>query len=880
MRKTYILLYVLIIAVLMTSVWQVEAQSKKGKSLPQRARAAKKTTKNKKIISEPKEEFEEEELEGIDLAKERAKHFFRQRAFPFDHIPVEKRLVAIEQTKVNNIKALVNTNVTEPLKFIGPSPITNGQTLGDGSSFTGTRQNISGRIASVAVDPKDPNTVYVGGAQGGLWRSTNSGQSWTSITDNAPSQSIGAIAIDPTNSNIIYAGTGEGNFSGDCFFGMGILKTTDGGNTWQTLAAQLFVGRAVNDIVIDPTNPNTLYVGIGSAFAGIATVTNPTVGINGVYKSTDGGQTFTPSLRVTTASQFGSTVFDVKMDPNNPSILYAAINGQGIFKTTDAGANWTKLSGGLPTTGFSRIDVGISKNNSNVLYASIADARTDELLNIYKSTDGGSTWTIVPKPPANVFGNICQCSYDNYIAVDPTNENTVYFGAVSLYRSDDGGQNWNPIGINVHPDHHGFAFTPSNPSRIFIANDGGVWMSQDKGNTMVNVNNNLSMTQFQSVSIHPTDPNITIGGTQDNGTNLFNGSTTWMHVFDGDAGFTRIDQLNPNTMYNTRFNLAGVVIGLNRSDSAGAFNTWFPIRNGINQADDVLFYAPFEVDPNKADTVYFGTFRLYRTTNKGTQWQPISNRLTKSNGQVISTIGVSKGNSVIYTGATDGSVFVSKDNGSSFQNVTDNLPARYVSDISIDPSNSNNVYVSLSGFQSGHVFRSTTGGGSWQDISGNLPDIPANALNINPSNINNIFVGTDLGVFETMDGGKNWSLVPGMPMVSVFDMDLNAKFGILRVATHGRGMYETKLTIPQAPTVSINSANFTKPNLNIAGAGFGTNGAQVSVNNKNISSFITSQTDTAIVLKGNKKKLNLVKGANQLTVTNSGGNSASFTFNF
>lgn len=875
MKKPQILLYLLIISSLLTSVWQVEAQSKK-KTLPERARVAKKAAKTNKT-AEP--DFTEEELEGIDLAKERAKHFFRQRAFPFDHIPVEKRLTAIEQTKTNNIKPLVGTNVADPLRFIGPSPIANGRTLGAGSSFNGTRQNVSGRIISVAVDPKDPNTVYVGGAQGGLWRSTNNGQSWTSLTDNAPTQSIGAIAIDPNNSNIIYAGTGEGNFSGDSFFGMGILKTTDGGNTWQSLATQLFVGRAVNDVIIDPTNTSTIYASIGSAVAGVG-IASPNIGINGVYKSTDGGQTFSPSLRVTTASQFGSSVFDLKMDPNNPNILYAAINAQGVFKTTDGGANWTKLAGGLPTTGFSRIDIGISKNNSNVLYTSFADSRTDELLNIFKSTDGGSTWVAVSRPPVNAFGNVCQCSYDNYITADPTNENTVYFGGVSVYRSDDAGQNWNSIGTNVHVDHHAFAFSPSNPKRIYVVNDGGIWTSQDRGDTMVNINGNLSMTQFQSVSIHPTDPNITVGGTQDNGTNLFNGTNTWMHVDDGDGGFTRIDQMDPNTMYNTRFNLAGVIVGPNRSTSAGSFGSWFSIRNGINQNDDVLFYAPFELDPNKANTLYFGTFRLYRTTNKGDLWQPISNRLTRSANQVISAIAVSKGNSVIYTGATDGGVFVSKDNGATFQNVTDNLPTRYISAIAIDSRNSNNVYVSISGFQSGHVYRSTIGGGSWQDITGNLPDIPTNALALNPGDSNNIFAGTDIGVFETVDGGKNWALVPGMPMVAVFDMDLSAKFGILRVATHGRGVYETKVTIPQSSSIAINSANFTKPTLNISGSGFGTSGAKVSVNNKDISTLLNSQSDTTIVLKGNKKKLNIVKGTNQVTVTNSGGASASFSFSF
>jgi len=861
-------------------ILSTQAQSKQSPS--ERARAAKKLAKQSKAKQNATEFFTEAELEGLDLAKERSKHFSRQRIFPFKYLPSDQRLSAIRQVRENNIKALASSNLVEPLKAIGPAPISNGRTLAPAGSGTvnGQRQNVTGRVTALAIDPKNTNIIYLGGAQGGVWRTSNGGQSWTPLTDDAPTQAIGSLAIDPTNSNIIYAGTGEGNFSADSFFGMGILKSTDGGQTWQNLAVDDFVGRAVNKVVIDPSNTNVIYAGIASAFAGISGGVNPTLAINGVYKSTNGGQSFTPSLRITTAAASGSTVFDVAMDPNNPAVLYATINGQGIFKTTDSGANWTRLTGGLPSTGFGRPDIGIAASNPSILYASFSDSRSDDLLNIFRSTDGGNSWSSVTKPFANAFGNICQCSYDNFIEVDPTNPNIVYFGGVSLYRSDNGGQSWVEIGVNVHVDHHAIALTPGNPRRIVVGNDGGVWISEDRGDTMLNINNNLSLTQFQSVSIHPTNANITIGGTQDNGTNLYNGTNTWVHVLDSDGGFSRIDQMNPNTMYSTFFNLPGVLIGPLRSDSAGAFNTWVNARSGINQNDDVLFYAPLELDPSKANTLYFGTFRLYRTVNKGVSWTPISQRLARNTPNVISNIGVSKVNGAIYTGSTDGAVFISKDNGASFQNVTDNLPNRYISEVLPDPKDANTVYVSISGFRTGHVFKSTQGGGSWQDISGNLPDIPANALAINPTDSNNIFVGTDLGLFETMDGGKNWQLVPGMPMVTVFDMDLSARFGILRVATHGRGMYETKINIAQSGNVVINNAVFAKPNLTITGSGFGTSGVKVVVNGQDISSKITQLSDSLITLKGNKKKLNLVKGANQLVVTNSGGAAANFTFNF
>ena len=940
------------------------------------------------------------------------------------------------------------------------------------------RTIVTGRVTTLAFDPRNSNTIYLGGAQGGVWRSMDAGQTWTPLTNDAPTQATGAIAIDPTNSNIIYVGTGEGNFSGDTFFGMGILKSTDGGSTWKQFAADTFAGSGINKIVIDPRNTNVLYASATVAFAGVSSDVGSQVTANGIFKSTDGGQTFASSLRLTGQISVGAFGYDIEMDPNNSNTLYATLEAEGIFKTTNGGQNWTKLGGGLPTRDFGRSDIALYRANPSIIYASFESTRTADILDFYKSTNGGDSWSLIGKPRGDFT---CQCSYDQIIEVDPTNPDQVYFGGVSFYRSTDGGQNWSDIGSSLHSDFHAMAFTPGSPRRIIVGNDGGVWLSPDGGNSFNNIVGNLALTQFQSVAIHPTNPNITIGGTQDNGTNMYIGNLVWQHADDGDGGTSRIDQLSPATMYSTRFNLPGVLIGPFRSDSAGALGSWRMIRSGINQSDDVIFYAPMELDNIKPNTLYFGTFRLYRTTDRGDSWTAISGRLTRQTRQAVSAIGVVSGGSTIYTGSSDGAVFVTKDNGATFQDVTDNLPQRYISDVVPDPKDPNTVYASLSGFRSGHVFKSTTGGGSWQSINGNLPDVPANALAINPVDPKNIFVGTDLGLFETIDGGVNWNRVPGMPMVAVFDIAINANMGILRLATHGRGMYETKINtaapgtpdftlavnpvsqnvnagssttftvsnqvtngfngtislsatsgqtlvqtsfasttiaagastsltvntsantpsgavnititgtsgqivrtqmvsinvagkanaaptitpIPDqtvkvgqsvtvrisandpdgnqglrfsftgsslpfiafvddgdnndatislriapavtdasgnftvsvavtdpggltaqtsfrvtvAPSLAISNVIFTKPTLSISGSGFGSSGARVSVNGQDISALITGQSDTSITLKGNKKKLKLVKGANQVSVT-AGGVSAIFTFNF
>jgi photosystem II stability/assembly factor-like uncharacterized protein len=799
LKKVGIVLIIVIAALALAQMllagWSAAAQSRKHQNrVVQRARQRAKNPIDPDLLQ-------------IDLAGERAKYFFHRRAFPSRSIPLDWRLKAQEHLEKDPALKLRKLDA-EQFTPIGPAPINDGQTFG-------RRQNISGRVTAIAIDPQNPALVYLGAAQGGLWRSTDAGQDWQAMTDNEPTQATGAIAIDPTNSKIIYIGTGEGSLSGDSFYGMGILKSTDGGITWKNFAAQTFVGVSFSQLIIDPKNPNTLYGAITSGRAG-RRIYNPQPATNGIYKSTDGGQSWANILQVGTMP-LDSSATDLAMDPTNSSVLYAAIIAQGIYKTTDGGVTWTKLGGGLPTTNFLRPSIAISKTNPSVLYSAFEDANSEDLLNIFKSADGGNSWTATTRPPRSGFGNICQCFYDNFIKIDPGDPNTVYFGGVGLFKSSNGGLGWIDLSensIGLHADFHAFAFAANNSKNIFVGNDGGVWSSTDGGNNFTNLNATLNITQFQSISLHPTNPNIALGGTQDNGTNLYNGMPGWIHSQDGDGGFAAIDQSSPNTMYHTFFNFPGLGIGPERSDSGGGLGSWVDASAGIDQNDEVLFYAPLVIDPNKSTTLYFGTYRLYRSDNQGRGWTAISDRLTNTNPSdmtmiAISAIAVAPGSpQSIYTGSSDGAVFASQDGGQTFQNVNDNLPARFVSKIVVDPNAPKTVYVSLSGFQSGHVYKSVTGGGNWQDISGNLPDVPANALIVNPLNTNNLFVGTDVGVFRSDNGGALWQPVLGLPAVSVFDLAINANLGIVRAATHGRGVYELELpnfvdTTPPTVTVKV-----------------------------------------------------------------------------
>jgi photosystem II stability/assembly factor-like uncharacterized protein len=753
---------------------------------------------NPKIDFDNKEIKEaKKESEFKDSPKERGEYFFKQRAFPFNSFPVDWRAKAFEHVKKN--RPQLEAKMATGLVAIGPAPINNGQTFGQ-------RTRVTGRITSLAIDPKQPRTVYLGAAQGGVWRTTDAGGSWQPMTDDAPTQAIGAVAIDPNNSNIIYAGTGEGNLSGDSFFGMGILKSVDGGLTWVNLARETFVGLSFSNLVIDRQNTNILYASIATGVGG-GISRNPIAGSPGIYKSTDSGVSWTNVFKIGEPIPFRAT--DIEIDPSDSRILYSTFFNSGttgVFKTTDAGQSWSEVTGGLPRQSVSRVDIGIAPSNPNVLYASVGSSSSGDLQGIFRSTNKGGTWASVSNPPRSGFGNICQCFYDNVIVVDPSDENLVYYGGVSFYRSQNAGQAWSDVAaaFSMHPDFHAIAISGR---QIYVGNDGGVWSSPDSGRAWNNVNASLNLTQFQSIAMHPTNPKITIGGTQDNGTNMYVGNDVWEHADDGDGGFASIDQTNPSVMYHTFFR-----VSLRRSDAGGRLGTWVDASQGINRSDPVLFYAPFILDPNNQNTLYFGTSRLYRSTDQGRAWLSFTNSLTRGlSGAAISAIAVSptRANS-IYTGSSDGAVFASQD-GNQFQNMTDNLPTRYVSDVVVDPTSPTTIYVSLGGFQTGHIFKSTSGGGKWVDISGNLPDVPAMALVINPDNAQNLFLGTDIGVFMTLDGGINWQLIPGMPAVSVFDIAINTRLKLLRAATHGRGTYEldlSALAIDEVPpTIKVNVPN-------------------------------------------------------------------------
>jgi photosystem II stability/assembly factor-like uncharacterized protein len=618
------------------------------------------------------------------------------------------------------------------------------------------------------------------------------------------------------DTTIIYAGTGEGFFNVDALRGAGVLKSTDAGATWNLLTN--FAGAVspsfyyyITKLVIRGDDHNTLYAGM----------------LGGIWKTSDAGASWS-KLTINTVGSTGCT--DIVANPSDYNTMYAAfgvlVTG-GVYKTTNGGTSWSNLTNGFPapSTKYGRISLGISTSNPSIIYACLADSNY-YTHSIQKSTDAGASWSAMAKPFDNssaVNGSHLggQGWYNNVIAVDPTDANIVYTGGINLFKSTNGGTAWNRISDGygspfVHVDQHAIAFSPGNPSTVYFGNDGGMYKSTDGGATFSAINNNLSITQLYSGAVHPTSE-IYYGGSQDNGTERTLAAPAWQMVIGGDGGATAVDYNTPTIVYSEY-----VYLSILKSISSGSVNTWMKAMSGIPTTGNTLadgtsdrceFIAPLIMDPSNPVILVAGTYRVFRTTNGGGAWVAVSGDLTGdgasavgSSGSVISALAEAKSaTSTIYIG-TSGSgtanarVCVTTNAGTSWNDVTvAPLPNRYVKAIAIDQANRDRAIVVYSGYGGGHVYRTTNRGTSWSDVSGNLPDLPVNTIVIDPAATNHWLIGTDLGVFETSNGGAAWiQQNGGLANVSVADLDLRGD-QYLFAATHGRGMYKTTAPINTTP---------------------------------------------------------------------------------
>jgi photosystem II stability/assembly factor-like uncharacterized protein len=697
---------------------------------------------------------------------------------------------------------------------LGPAPLT----------FTyPAPETFSGRIVGIAPSPTDPNTIYVGAAGGGVWETTDGGGIWVPRTDDQATLSMGAIAVAPSNSNVIYAGTGEANNAGS-YYGRGILVSTNGGATWALTGASVFDRLAIAQIAVDPTDSDTAYAAVND----FADNGRPFAGGTGIYRTHDGGQTWT---NTTAAIDQYDPYSAVVIDPNNPGTVYAAIGdhfgdpyatgGNGVYKSTNGGNSWVKLGGGLPTNAqtIGRITLALAPSDSQVLYASIAgtgkpgSTAHGSLFKMMRSADGGATWADLTGGTPNYMSY--QGDFDTTLIVDPANPAVVYAGGAAgpafgepsaLIRSTDGGVSWTGLdrtdgSITPHADHHALAFDAN--GNLLEGDDGGIFRLDSAAPVLwSDLNGNLNTIQFEGVGLHPTDPNVAVGGSQDNGTALYTGDPLWMQTDGGDGGWARFSPTDGNRVYHEAPADCCPTGFFRRSDDGGI--TWVSKTSGLAaDINNQNFYAPFVVDPGNGDRVLYGTDRVWETTDGGDSWVPISPVLVGSS-TYVDALGVAASDvNTAYASfggqfANSSKIFVTVNGGASW--VERDLPAGSgrVADLEVDPSDPQVAYAVVSRFTGGgkHVFRTTDGGATWGDISGNLPELPTWTLQLARTDAGDVlYVGNDDGVYTSTDLGVTWArLGDGLPHVQVLQLELNPALGLLGAATHGRGLWELVLS--------------------------------------------------------------------------------------
>jgi photosystem II stability/assembly factor-like uncharacterized protein len=649
--------------------------------------------------------------------------------------------------------------------FLGPQPILN--------EYWSGNTNASGRVAQVVVDPTDPNTAYAATAGGGVWQTSDGGATWTPLTDQLSTLASGALAIDPSNPASLLYGTGEQNYSLDSDYGDGLFQSPDYGVTWTKIATRAQVGNYVARVGI-------------SSVTGVLHVCSDF----GYLRSTDGGATWT---------QFrpGGWCNDLVRGAQTPSTWFAGFDGSGIYKSTDDGASWTRLAGGLPASGFQRINLGIADGNASVVYASLINP-SGRLFGMYKTTNGGSSWSLLSATPNYVC---TQGWYDNAVAVSPTDPNTVYAGGVFPYdvncpggviKSTNGGASWTNVtsagGTQVHPDQHSLTFGPD--ATLWVGCDGGVWKTTNSAASWINLNASLGTAQFYTVGIHSSDPNALIGGTQDNGSVQYQGSLGWPQIIGGDGGPVAWEWANPNLYYTTYTGMNPLYKWLSPITYQG--DVTGPWRG--ERAD--WGNGPLVADQTLANTLLVGTYRVWQSTNSGGSWSLISPDLTGGGGGVLRALAVSPVDSnTVYSGSSDGRVFVTSNRGATWIPRSAGLPAgKTIPDIVADVNDPLTAYLCVAQATGGRLFQTTDGGISWQDLTGSLP-APVTPLSLTIDfNSGTFYLGTDFGVYSSADSGTTWTQQAiNLPAVRVSQLRIDVTNGLIVAATHGRGMWEAVL---------------------------------------------------------------------------------------
>lgn len=638
----------------------------------------------------------------------------------------------------------------------------------------------AGRINFLRFLPGNNNTLFAGAPDGGLWKSTNGGSSWTTNTDFLTVIGCSDLAIDPNNTNIMYLATGD--IAGDRR-SIGVLKSTDGGLTWNAtgLSWAASQGYRISRMLMDPSNSSVLLV-----------ATN-----GGIFRTTNGGTNWS-HVRCCDIYK------DMEFKPGDPNTVYAG--GSTFWKSTNNGASWTQITTGLPSSNVQRIAIGVSAADPSVVYALLGRADDQGFLGMYVSTNSGTSFSLRSSTP-NILGYETdgsdaggQAFYDLAITVSPTNANLVTTGGINQWQSSDGGINWDcktywyGDGITtppfVHADVHDLVYLPGSSTTLFSCNDGGIFKSTDNGTTWTDISNNLSIAQQTEIGLSQTSSSLYIAGHQDNGTNLHSGSS-WENIYGGDGGDCFISHGSNDTIY-----FSYISGDFHRSDDGGL--TENTITTGLSGSFD--FYSKWYQDPVKSSHLWAaGNDYLFKSTNKGNNWTQLD--FGYGSG-TIQAIAVAPSNTNIVYAINADAVSKSINGGALFSSdVTGTLPvgSAALTDIVVSNTNPDKIWVCFSGYSSGNkVFKSTNGGVTWVNISSGLPNLPFNSLvYVNNSGADAVYVGGDIGVYYIDNNHSSWQpFFTNLPNVAVRDLEIQYATGKVRAGTYGRGTWESPLFVP------------------------------------------------------------------------------------
>jgi photosystem II stability/assembly factor-like uncharacterized protein len=683
---------------------------------------------------------------------------------------------------------------------------------------------MGGRVDDIAVAPNDSRVIYAGAAGGGLFKTVNSGMTWQALFEDQPNPSIGAIAISPSNPSIVYVGTGEANNRQSSSWGNGVYKSMDAGATWTHLG--LKETHHIGRIVVHPTNPDIVYI------AALGDLWGPNKE-RGVFRSTDGGATWTHTLVID--ADTGSS--DIAIDRESPNILYATAYqhrrtvfgydgggpNSGLYRSTDGGAHWTKMTKGLPATGdVGRCALDIYRRNTNIVYA-LVEHRT--LGGVYRSEDKGASWRRMgdtnPRP-----------SYFSQIRVDPNNDLKIWLGGVNIYMSEDGGKTFVQTRFaRVHSDVHAIWIDPANSDHLLSGNDGGIWATQDSGRNWRHFDN-IALGQFYEVAFDYQKPYRVCGGLQDNYSWCGPSSTTqqggignedWMTVQGGDGFYNRIDPTDPNIIYaeSQDGNLSRRDLRTSESKSIR------PIEDN-DQAPRYRFQwnSPMMISPHDAKTIYYGGNHLFKSTDRGDTWERLGEDLTTRQerdkmtilGKVVDQETLSRNDGVVawpcitaiaespikagvlWVGTDDGNVQLSRDGGKTWTNVIGTMQGfpkgGYVSRIEPSRADAATAYITFDNHRSAdygiYILRTNNYGDSFTKLTNGIPPEAGtvHVIREDPVNANLLFAGTEFGMFVSFDRGANWTRMKhGLPTVPVFDIQIHPREHDLILATHGRSIW-------------------------------------------------------------------------------------------